>query len=162
MTRRGTFAYYLAAIVCGAFFIAAAYFAHSVWMFGASERWARDFLFAYFLAVIGGFLPTLLFAFLLRRAMRALQWQAAWRWLVAGAVLGTALLWGLTRLGFFIEAVHFSAAMQIVKSVLMFSLVGPIMLSATPFWLPPLAFAATAGVLHCIHRAFEPTAEPNS
>jgi len=156
MTRRGSFVYYFAAIVCGSFFIAAAYYAHSVWMFGAGERWARDFLFAYFLAVIGGFLPTLLFAFLLRRVLRAMHWQAVWQWLVAGAVIGMAVLWALTRLGYFIETMHFSAGMQLLKSVLMFSLVGPMMLAVTPIWLPIPAFAATAWVLHRIHRAFEP------
>ena len=162
MTRRGSFAYYSAAIVCGCFFIAAAYHVHSVWMYGAGESWARDFLFAYFLTIIGGFLSTLLFAFLLRRVLRALRWQAGWQWLVAGAVIGVALLWVLTRLGYFIEATHFSAGMQLAKSVLMFPLVGPVMFSATPFWLPPLPFVATAWLLHRIYRAFEPPAEPGS
>lgn len=158
MTRRGSFVYYFAAIVCGAFFIAVAYYANTVRVFGLSDRWARDFLFAYFLSILGGFFATLIFAFVLRRAMRALRWQAAWKWLVAGAVLGAAVLWGLARLGYLLEAVHFPLERQLLKSILMIPLIGPVMFSASPFWLPPLAFAATAWVLHRIHRAFEPSA----
>jgi hypothetical protein len=156
MTRRGSLAYYFAAIACGCFFIAAAYYAHSVWMFGWGERWARDFLFAYFLSLLGGFFATLLFAFVLRRAMRALRCAAAWQWLAGGAVLGAAVLWGLARLGYLLESIRFPLERQLLKSILMIPLIGPVMFSASPFWLPPLAFAATAWVLHRIHRAFEP------
>jgi hypothetical protein len=160
MTRRGSLAYYFAAIVCGSFFVALAYYARAAAESGLGPRWAYNFLFAYFLALIAGFLPQLLNAFVLRRVMRALGWRGAWHWVAVGAVVGVALLWGVARLGFLIEGMYFPADWQRVKLLLAFPLLGPIMFAATPFWLPLPAFAATAWVLHRIHRAFEPADTP--
>ncbi|HEX9760600.1 MAG TPA: hypothetical protein VGA40_06755 [Candidatus Acidoferrales bacterium] len=155
MTRRGSLAYYFAAIVCGCFFIAAAYYAHSVSVYGASERWARDFFFAYFLVVLAGFLPALLYAFLLRRVTRLCGCRAWWQWMACGAALGWGVLWVVTRIGYLIEATRFSAEMQGFKSGVMFLFVGPMMFSVKPFWIPLIAFAATAWVLHRIQSAFD-------
>jgi hypothetical protein len=160
MTRRGSLAYYFAAIVCGSLFVALVYYARSAALSGLGRRWAYDFLFAYFLALIAGFLPQLVNAFILRRAMRALRWRRAWQWMAFGAVIGVALLWGLARLGYLIEGMHFPMEWQRMKLLLAFPFLGPIMFAATPFWLPLSAFAANAWVLHRIHRAFEPGDTP--
>lgn len=89
MTRRGSLAYYLAAWVCGCFFMSA-----TVWLEGLPVPTARsvsDLLFVYFLSLMYGAVPALLFAFLLRRAARRMRCNRAWQWIAGGAILAPAL-----------------------------------------------------------------------
>lgn len=155
MTRRGSLAYYFAAIVCGCFFVALTYYLHSALEWGFGERWGRDLLFAWFLSVIAGFLPILFFAFLLRRAAGLMKLSAAWQWMALGVVAGLATLSLLDRAGTLLEQLYFPAERQRLKSLLVFPFVGPMMYAAKPLWLPIPAFAATAYVLYRIHRAFD-------
>lgn len=160
MTRRGSFAYYSAAVVCGSFFVALTYYIHSAMEWGLDSRWAQDFLFAYFLAIIGGFVPLLLYGFVLRRITRMFHWQFAWQWALAGAIVGIALLWLMARLGYLAEGTYFSPERQRLKAFLVYPFVGAMMFTAKPFWLPIPVLVATAYVLLRIHRAFEPSAKP--
>ena len=161
MTRRGSLAYYLAAVVCGTFFVVFVYHAYSVWESGLGDRWAYDFIFAYFISLAVGLFTQLLFAFVLRRVTALLHWQAGWQWLIAGAVAGLAVLWILHWTGYALERMHFPPERQTLKSLLLYPFfVGPMMLAARPFWLPIPAFAATAFVLFRVHRAFDAPSEP--
>jgi hypothetical protein len=89
MTRRGSLAYYLAAWVCGCFFMSLTIWLNSLWV--PSVRSFSDLLFAYFLYLMNGVLPTLLFAFVLRRAAKGMGLTRTWQWLVGGAILAPAL-----------------------------------------------------------------------
>jgi hypothetical protein len=84
MTKRGSLAYYLAAVVCGSFFFTLAQFLIGRDSTGASN-WARDFLFAFFIETIFGCIPQLVAAFVLRRLASPLRWTQAWHWAIGGA-----------------------------------------------------------------------------
>lgn len=98
MTKRGSLAYYLAAVVCGTFFFTLAQFLIGRDSTG-SANWARDFLFAFFIDTIFGCVPQLLAAFMLRRLSTPLHWTKAWHWAVGGAGVYLLVLLGLGILG---------------------------------------------------------------
>lgn len=154
--HRAGLVYYPAAVIAAGLFVAAAYYAHSVAQWGADERWARTFLVTLVVTTLGGLLPYLLAAFVLRRAARAGSWRRGWQWMAAGVAVGMAVLWTVVRCGYLVEQAYFPPEWQQAKSILMFPFLGPIMLSAKPLWLPVPAFAATAYVLFRIQRAFGP------
>ncbi len=156
MTRRGSLAYYSVAVVCGSFFVALAYYLHSAAEWGIGDRWAYDLIFAYFLTIVAGIVPLLLYAATLRHLVRSLRWQAAWQWTLLGTVVGVTLLWILARLGYIAESAYFSPQRQGLKFLLVYPFVGPMMFTAKPFWLPIPVFAAASYVLYRVHRAFEP------
>ncbi|HLW98807.1 MAG TPA: hypothetical protein VKR82_09190 [Candidatus Acidoferrales bacterium] len=84
MTKRGSLAYYLAAVVCGSFFFTLAQFLIGRDNAGTSN-WASDFLFAFFIETIFGCIPQLIAAFVLRRLASPLRWTQAWHWAIGGA-----------------------------------------------------------------------------
>ena len=87
MTRRGTLAYYLSAWVIGCFFVAALFSTTA-----ESRVSAATVLITYFFALIGGLIGLLLFAWLLRHAMRLFATHDLWLWAAAGAVLFSAVV----------------------------------------------------------------------
>jgi hypothetical protein len=89
MTRRGSLAYYLAAWVCGCFFMSLTICLGSLWV--PTTSFVRDLLFIYFLYLMNGVVPMLLFGFVLRRAAKGIGLTRTWQWLVAGAILAPAL-----------------------------------------------------------------------
>lgn len=91
MTRRGSIAYYCAAVVCGALFAAAS----GLILEGRGVWRVTDFFLVYFLALAFGWFSLILFAFLLRRTARLLHLRNAWSWLLAGAILAPAFVWTL-------------------------------------------------------------------
>src|ERR1700691_5538601 len=93
MTRRGSVAYYLAAWVVGGFIAAFAF-----WWLNGREADASGLLLEYFFALIIGAVDLLLFAFLLRQAMRWSQTHNAAVWAVTGAALFFVLLGLLTAI----------------------------------------------------------------
>ena len=95
MTRRGTLAYYLAAIVVGCFFMVLGVTAIGEGSLRFSTAGLRDVFLLYFLALVYGSFTMLLFAFLLRRAARWLKWERAAVWVLAGAAIAPALVWAL-------------------------------------------------------------------
>jgi hypothetical protein len=157
MTRRGSIVYYLGAVVCGCFFLAVSFYVFAVLKEGTSlEDWAKTAIIVYFFTIVFGLFPVLLGAFVLRRTMRALGWADVWRWVASGVGVFLGVLWALGVVGLWVERAYFAPQYQQVKAVLMFLLVGPMMLTTKPFWLPIPAAATTAWVLFLIHRAFEP------
>src|SRR4051812_47591224 len=90
MTRRGTLAYYLAAWVIGCFVVSlmAAIFAPQ----NAPAEGPARLLILYFLALLYGAADILLFAFLVRRALRVFSTHNLLVWIMVGAALGAALV----------------------------------------------------------------------
>jgi len=100
-------------------------------------------------------LPMTLGSWILRRLMRRLPRTYIWQWILGGVVIGVALVWGLGWVGLRIEGAHFSLAWQNLKSALMLGLLlGPMMFTFQPWWLPVLALGLTAALLFLVQRAF--------
>ncbi len=154
MTRRGSIAYYLAAVVCGSFFLAATYYAYFLAKGAGSQRWGRDFLFVYFFTIAFGFLPQLLGAWVLRRLALRLAWKGVLPWLLAGTAIWVALVWCVVQLGTAVEAWRPSPAWMQVRATLLVSLIGAMYAGLQPLWIPIPAAAATGWVLYSVHRAF--------
>lgn len=154
MTRRGSIAYYSAAVVCGSFFLAASYYGYFLWMGASSQQWGRDFLFIYVVTIPLGLLPQLLGAWALRRLALRLPWRSVVVWLLGGMAIWAALLWGVGQLGIAMEAARVPSQWVNAKVAVMFVLVGPMFVAQQPLWLPLPAAVATAWVLFLVHRAF--------
>lgn len=152
MTRRGSLAYYFAAITLGSFFLAVTYFGYSLATGAPRENIGRDFLVTYFFTVMLTLLPMLLWAFLLRRAAVAFRWSAPWPWMLAGAALFLALMQALGWLGNAVQTDKL--VVEWWRMALMFVLVGPMLAVQQPFWLPLPAGAVTAFLLYRVQRAF--------
>jgi hypothetical protein len=154
MTRRGSLAYYLAAWICGCFFMSAL-----VWIKDlatvplqlATPKGAFGLLFFCFYGFIVGAFASLVSAFLLRRIAVAARWTQAWRWTLAGAVLAPVII-GL--LGKWWQRSADTAPWLLLIAY------GPAVVLYAGLWLAIPAGAATALVLYRIHRAF--TAPPHS
>jgi hypothetical protein len=152
MTRHGSLAYYLAAWVCGCFFMTlGAWFLSgaSIGQNAPGLRSAAGLLVLYFFGLIFGLFPSLLFAFLLRRVMTGVGAPRLWAWVLAGAALAYPFLAGLGWIGRlprrfgrpdeFLWALLFAGYRDWPRVVL---------LAAIP------AAAATSAVLFSVHRAF--------
>ena len=158
MTRRGTLAYYLAAIVVGCFFMVLGVTAIGEGSLRFSTAGLRDVFLLYFLALVYGSFTMLLFAFLLRRAARWLKWERAAVWVLAGAAIAPALVWAL----FIVWDKLFSKWALVGPQVVWWMIFGGA-IGVAEFAHSQLAAtvsacavgAATALVLHRIHRAFE-------
>jgi hypothetical protein len=153
MTRRGSLAYYFAAITLGSFFLAVTYYVHFLLHGAPQENVGRDFLVAFFFTVMLALLPMLLSAFLLRRTAVAFRWSAPWPWMLAGAALFLALVQGLGWLGNAVQTDKM--VVEWWRMALTFVLMGPMLAVKKPFWLPLLAGAFTAWLLFRIHSAFD-------
>ncbi len=151
MTRRGSLAYYLAAVVCGSFFFTLAQFIIGRANQGSVGDLARNFLFAFFLETIFGCVPQLLAAFALRRLASPLRWTEAWHWAVGGAGVFLLVLYALSLLG---------AVFNRVASGTRFAQLGRYLFSQAAdslhggIWQALAAGALTALVLFAVNRAF--------
>lgn len=155
----GTLLYYLAAMLLGVILLAAAFHFHARWRQSVAEDEPMHLAISLLPALLS-ILPQLVSAFLLRRLARWLAWTRAWQWMLAGSVLTLAVLWGCGQAGLALETAHFSRGVQPFKTVLLLLLVGSMMASTKPFWLPIPGAALLALVLFLIHRRFGPKAEP--
>jgi len=153
MTRRGSLAYYFAAITLGSFFLAVTYYVHFLLNGAPRENIGRDFLVTFFFTVMLTLLPMLLCAFLLRRVAVAFRWSAPWPWMLAGAALFLALVQALGWLGNALQTDRL--VVEWWRMALTFLLVGPMLAIKQPWWLPLPAGALTAWLLFRIHSAFE-------
>jgi hypothetical protein len=153
MTRRGSLAYYFCAVVCGSFFLAAAYYGYSLTTRSSGEHVGRDFLVTYFFTLMLGLLPLLLSAFLLRRLATAFRWQTAWPWIFVGAAFFLGLVQGLGRLGNAVQSDRL--VVEWWRLALSFALAGPMLAIKQPLMLPLPAGALTAFLLYRVHRAFD-------
>jgi hypothetical protein len=155
MTRHGSLAYYLAAWICGCFFMSAL-----VWLKDlasaplqlATLKGAAGLLFFCFYGLILGAFASLVGAFLLRRIATSARWMQAWQWALAGAVLAPVVI-GL--LGAWWNRVwELAGKARPWLSILAF---GPSLILDAGLWLAIPAGDATALVLYRIHRAFAPS-----
>ncbi len=162
MTRRGTLAYYFAAIVVGCFFLVLGVTAIGEGSLRFSGQGLRDFFLLYFLALVYGSFTMLLFAFLLRRMARWLKWERAVVWMFAGAALAPSLVWAL-----FLLWSRLLSQWALVGPQVMWWMIFGGAIGVAEFAHSQLAAtvsagavgAATALVLHRIHRAFEAPCE---
>jgi hypothetical protein len=159
MTRNGSLAYYLAAWVCGCFFLTLGVWAAEIWRRGApglvSPVWmhgASGLLFAYFYGLILGLVPVLAAAFVLRQAMRAAKWKGVWEWMAAGGAVFCAVIYALAWAGREWGGVGAERAVEGALPFLIFH--GASVLIAVGWWLALPAGAATGLVLQRVDRAF--------
>jgi hypothetical protein len=151
MTRTGSLAYYLAAVVCGSFFFTLAQFVIGRANQGGVRDLASSFLFAFFLETIFGCVAQLLAAFALRRLASPLKWTEAWHWAVGGAGVFLLVLYALSLLGAGFNRVAGGTRIEplgrYIFSQAADSLHGGI-------WQALAAGALTALVLFAVNRAF--------
>ncbi len=152
MTRWGAIAYYLAAWLFGSLFIALLELLAS-----PASGAGFDFFYLYYSALITCALSCLLFGFLLRLTCGRATRFAIPFWLVIGAVLHPLQVALLGRIG---AAVQRGVPGEGLRHFFfLVALKGPLDLSLTSLWLPPVAGAATAVMLCLFHRAFKPVAD---
>src|SRR5579863_316595 len=151
MTRRGSLAYYLAAWVCGCFFMSLA-----IWLGNRLRPTAPPsvplLLYIYFLSLMLGAVASLLFGFLLRSAADAMHWNRIWHWLLGGAILAPALI-------AILETVASSQALEGSgwRFWISAALTGPYLSCGRLEWMLVLTIPvgiATAWVLSRVHCAF--------
>jgi hypothetical protein len=155
MTRRGSLAYYLAAVAVGCFFASLFMFLSlGDFLISGPRRFAADFFAFYFISVPYGAFAAVLSAALLRRLMSALRWDGLWQWILSGAALTTVLVGLLYLIGW--AASYSESGISMWEA---FLLGGPFFLVEGGVWPATLAGALTAIVLRRIHLAFEPGGE---
>lgn len=160
MTNRGSLAYYLAAWVCGSFFMASAFWLEVHWPAKTSpEAMFRDvgFLGLCFFGLILGALPSLLFGWVLRGLVRLLRAENLWIWIAAGAAVALLLIWTLGGAGRLARDPRFLPYSAL--PIWPFLLVGPLTILERGIWVSLPVGAATASVLYAVHRAFAQTIE---
>ena len=160
MTSRGSLAYYLAAWVCGCFFMASAFWLDIHWPYGRSSAAVFHdvgFLGLCFFGLILGAGPSLLFGWALRRLLRLLRAENIWIWMAAGAALALLLIWVLGSAGRLARDPRFLPYSAL--PVWPFLLVGPLTILEGSIWVSLPVGAATASVLYAVQRAFAATAE---
>jgi hypothetical protein len=151
MTRSGSIAYYLAAVVCGSFFFTLAQFIIGRPNVGGVGDLARNFIYAFFLETIFGCVAQLLAAFSLRRLASPLKWTEAWHWAVGGAGVFLLVLYVLSLLGAaFNHYMGGTRAEQFGKYI--FSQAADTLHGG--IWQALAAGALTALVLFAVNRAF--------
>jgi hypothetical protein len=157
MTRSGSLAYYLAAWICGCFFLALAVWAHAAAAGHsplAGQSGASSLLTVYFFSLIFGFLDSILGGFLLRRVAIAAHFGRAWQWAVAGALLAPLEIFALARCG---DAMLWQPGN--IPSLWSFFVLAPMIVEREATWLAAPAGALAALVLYSIHKAFGPKAD---
>lgn len=159
MTRRGSIAYYMSAVVFGSMFVSTTFWLyHDLFPDASPEPLASSFLWSYFRAVVVSLFPLLLNAFLLRRLAVYCRWTNVWGWVVAGAVTFVVVQWTLAApLMMLAPGTEISGWRAVLLDLLSG---GPALLLEKPFWLWPIPGFATAYVLFLVNRAFDPRQSP--
>jgi hypothetical protein len=156
MTRRGSLAYYLAAWVCGCFFMTICFAGLSA-PSRFPQRIVLGLIYLYFLALFFGAFTSLLFGLLLRRIAQGLEFSRAWQWIFIGAILAPILVWALGS----ILLIQGRATEWLLPIQLYFLYAPQLILSGgvRMLWRVIPAGAATAWLLCRIDRAFGPDAD---
>jgi hypothetical protein len=155
MTRHGSLAYYLAAWVCGCFFAAGAIWLdiHVLRISSMQDVFNQvGFLAFYFFGLILGAVPSLLFAWGMRRLLKPFPASGVYVWAAAGGGLALLLVWllsGVAHLARDPRYLPYSAL-----PFWPFLIVGPAYLAEGNIWLTLPVGAATAAVLFAVQRAF--------
>ena len=99
--------------------------------------------------------PATLGTWLLRRLAKWFGWTRWWQWALAGVLVGLAAIWGFGYAGLAVENTRLSLAWQSAKSALMMGLLlGPMMYTFQPWWLPVPALLGVALILWLAQRSF--------
>ena len=155
MTRHGTLAYYLAAWVCGCFFMSSAIFLrfaldpHRDIPLSLRGAIANFWLFT-FVGLIFGVGISLAGSFLMRRLMNAFHMRSMAAWVVSGAILAPAIVLAFGYAGRALE----SSTSKIASAYqYAFGQAGNVILDAG-WWLTIPVGALAALVLFRVDRAF--------
>ena len=159
MTRRGTLAYYLAAWVIGCFVISAMAWAFAPPQEGIPLAAPARLLILYFLSLAYRAVDMLLFALLLRRAMRLWGTYSLWIWMLAGSVLGAAVVRLLLWSGDALVGVTPPSGRGPLSYLLLAVWTAPNALRLAGIWQAPVGGAFTAAFLCLVDRAFNRPAE---
>jgi len=160
VTRRGSLIYYLSAWILGCFFMSAAVWLASSWgglRTMPAMRQAFGLLFFYFYGLVLGALPSLLFAFLLRKVAGMLKYKTAWHWAIFGAVLTPLFIFLLGHWG-----PYFSSVTRNGARVVEWFTSGPHIVLVSGWWLAIPAGAVTGYFLSRVERAFAPQPQSNT
>jgi hypothetical protein len=160
MTGRGNLAYYLASWVCGCFFTACAFWLEMQFSRSASFQGTFQtvsFLGLCFFGLIFGAVPSLLFAWILRRIMKFIRIGRIWLWIAIGAGLSYALIGSLGSLGHLAQDPRYLPYSAL--PIWPFLLVGPLAILDASLWMTLPVGALTAAVLFAVYQAFEQQAE---
>jgi hypothetical protein len=155
MTRHGTLAYYLAAWVCGCFFMSSAIFLRftldphrdvPLSLHGAvGNFWLFSFvgwIFGIGMSLIGGFL--------LRRLMNVFHLRSTRAWVISGAILAPIVVLAFGALG---PALQSSTSKLAVAYEYVFGQAGSVILDSG-WWLAIPVGALAALILFRVDRAF--------
>jgi predicted permease len=160
MTSRGSLAYYLAAWVCGCFFMTLAFwfelqFSRSASLQGTFQN--VSFLGFSFFGLIFGAVPSLLFGWMLRRLMKFFHRGGIWLWIAAGTGLAFALIWCLGSLGQLLRDPRYLPYSAL--PIWPFLVVGPLAMMEGSLWMTLPVGSVTAAILFAVDRAFAQRAE---
>ncbi len=153
MTRGGSVAFYLVAVVVGCLFITAG-------LVVLRPGLGPSLLLIYLLSIAYGGSSVVVFAFLLRRITAAFGWNLLWQWLGTGAALAWILVWG----GHFV-VLGLIRLMQVSPQLgdFLFKIVATPLTGGPLFavvlglgWISILVGAATASVLYRVHHVLRP------
>jgi uncharacterized membrane protein len=155
MTSRGSLAYYLAAWVCGCFFMALAFwfelqFSRSASLQGTFQ--SVSFLGLCFFGLIVGAVPSLLYGWILRRLIKLFHQGTIWLWVAAGGGLAFLLVWSLGSLGQLLRDPRYLPYSAL--PIWPFLVVGPLAMMEGSLWITLPVGAVTAAILFAVHRTF--------
>jgi hypothetical protein len=155
MTRHGTLAYYLAAWVCGCFFMSSAIFLrftldpHRGVPLSLHGAVSNFWLFT-FVGLIFGIGISLVGSFLIRRVMNAFHLRSTAAWMISGAILAPVVV---AAFGYFGRALLTSTSKIAAAYQFVFGQAGSVILDSG-WWLTIPVGALAALVLFRVDRAF--------
>jgi hypothetical protein len=156
MTKRGSLAYYMSAVVFGSLFVSATFWLYRYVTPEASidfQPFAADLFASYMLAAVEFLISFLLQAFILRRVATRFRWQKVWIWVSAGAVIFVAVEWILAAPLIMLRPWNvLSGWNRLIIGLLDY---GPYEFVVKPVWLWPLPGLAASYILFLVYRAFE-------
>ncbi len=165
MTKRGSLAYYSAAVVCGCFFLVIALAGVGERSLRVSSPGIRDLFLLYVLSVAYGSFSLLLFAFLLRQLAKRGRWISVMEWMVCGAILACVVTWSLNAMWIYWLGQRDLPGSPVLWMIIFAGPVGLVGLSKGPV-SATLAMAVmgagTAWVLARIHTAFDESRDARS
>jgi len=150
----GTLLYYVIAFFANAVLLVGSFWLYLRLTTPPSEAGDDYYNIVVLLPAILTIVPATLGTWLLRRLAKWFAWTRWWHWLAAGVAVGLAVIWTLGKAGLAVENTHFSLAWQTVKVSLMNILLGPMMYTFQPWWVPVPALAGVALILWRAQRAF--------
>lgn len=150
-----TFLYYLTAFAGGALLWAATFYLHARWTGSISVEGTEDPYYAIIsvVPILLNILPQLVAAMILRKLARRFSWHSAWQWLLAGAAISVVVLFACAGVGLAVEKARLSLELQGPKTILLLILMGPIILTTKPLWLPAIPAAFLSLLLWAVEPA---------